>query len=156
MRARLCGYKSFYVPESVIHHFGSAGWGWTGQKFYFLERNRWHVILKNYSLKTISKLLPSLIILEILMIGFFAKKGILMKKLSSYGSIIRSWGKIRKDRKKIQKMRKISDDEIMKNFCCNMYIPPESEEEGHMENFNKVLIKLSKMSGFYKKVRIVE
>ena len=28
-RARLCGYKSFYVPESVIHHFGSAGWGWT-------------------------------------------------------------------------------------------------------------------------------
>ena len=155
-RARLCGYKSFYVPESVIHHFGSAGWGWTGQKFYFLERNRWHVILKNYSLKTISKLLPSLIILEILMIGFFAKKGILMMKLSSYGSIIRSWEKIRKDRKKIQKMRKISDDEIMKNFCCNMYIPPESEEEGHMENFNKVLIKLSKMSGFYKKVRIVE
>ena len=90
------------------------------------------------------------------MLGFFAKKGILMMKLSSYGSIIRSWEKIRKDRKKIQKMRKISDDEIMKNFCCNMYIPPESEEEGHMENFNKVLIKLTKMSGFYKKVRIVE
>ena len=79
-----------------------------------------------------------------------------MKKLSSYGSIIRSLKKIRKDRKKIQEMRKISDEEIMENFCCNMYIPPESEEEGHMENFNKILIKLAKVSGFYNKVRIVE
>jgi GT2 family glycosyltransferase len=155
-RARLFGYRSYYVPQSVIHHFGSAGWGWTSQKFYFLERNRWHVILKNYSFKTISKLLPSLIILEIFMIGFFTKKGILMKKLSGYGSIISSWNKIRKDRHEIQKMRKISDDEIMKNFCCNMYIPPESEEEGHMENFNKILIRLAKMNGYYKKVRIVE
>jgi hypothetical protein len=37
-----------------------------------------------------------------------------------------------------------------------MYIPPESEEEGHMENFNKILIRLAKMNGYYKKVRIVE
>ena len=53
-------------------------------------------------------------------------------------------------------MRKISDEQIMKNFCCNMYIPPESEEEEHMKSFNNILIKLAKVSGFYKKVRIVE
>ena len=53
-------------------------------------------------------------------------------------------------------MRKISDEEIMENFCCNIYIPPESEEQEHMENFNKVLMKLAKMSGFNKKLRIVE
>jgi len=44
----------------------------------------------------------------------------------------------------------------MKNFCCNMYIPPESEESEHMRNFNKVLINLAKLTGFYQKVRIVE
>ena len=155
-RARLCGYKSFYVPESVIHHFGSAGWGWTGQKFYFLERNRWIVLLKNYSFKTITRLFPSLLLLEIIMIGFFAKKGILRKKIWSYGSIIRSWNQISKDRKKIQSMRILSDDEILKQFCCNIYIPPESEEENHMKNFNKILIKLAKASGYYKKVKIIE
>ena len=90
------------------------------------------------------------------MLGFFAKKGILMKKIWSYGSIIKSINQIRKDRKIIQRKRKISDEEIMKNFCCNMYIPPESEESEHMRNFNKVLINLEKLTGFYQKVRIVE
>ena len=102
-RARLCGYKSFYVPQTVIHHYGSAGWGWSGKKFYFLERNRWFVILKNYSFKTIARLFPSLLLLEIIMLGFFAKKGILTKKIWSYGSIIRSINQIRKDRKQIQR-----------------------------------------------------
>ena len=32
-RARLYGYKSFYVPNSIIYHYGSAGWGWSGKKF---------------------------------------------------------------------------------------------------------------------------
>ena len=155
-RARLYGYKSYYVPQSVIHHFGSAGWGWTSQKFYFLERNRWLVLLKNYSLKTIIKLFPSLLLIEIIMIGFFAKKGILWKKISSYGSIIKLYNQMRIDREKIQSTRKISDEEIMKNFCCNMHIPPESKEEKHLENFNKILIKLTKISGFYTKVRIME
>tara|TARA_B100000029_G_scaffold447200_1_gene468822 strand:- start:956 stop:2008 length:1053 start_codon:yes stop_codon:yes gene_type:complete len=155
-RARLCGYKSYYVPKSVIHHYGSAGWGWSGKKFYFLERNRWIVLLKNYSLKTILQLLPSLFLIEIIMLGFFAKKGILGKKISSYGSIIKSYNEIVANRKNIQKMRKLSDDEILKNFCCNIYIPPESEEGQHVRNFNRILIKLAKISGFYKKVRIVE
>ena len=90
------------------------------------------------------------------MLGFFAKKGILGKKISSYGSIIKSYNEIVANRKNIQKMRKLSDDEILKNFCCNIYIPPESEEGQHMRNFNRILIKLAKISGFYKKVRIVE
>ena len=155
-RARLCGYKSFYVPQTTIHHYGSAGWGWTGKKFYLLERNRWFVILKNYSLKTITRLFPSLLLLEIIMIGFFAKKGILKKKISSYGSIIKSFNQIRKDRKHIQRIKKVSDKEVMKNFCCNMYIPPESGESEYLKNFDRVLICLTKLSGFYQKVRIVE
>ena len=78
------------------------------------------------------------------------------KKISSYGSIIKLYNQMRIDREKIQSTRKISDEEIMKNFCCNMHIPPESKEEKHLENFNKILIKLTKISGFYTKVRIME
>ena len=155
-RARLYGYKSFYVPHTIIHHYGSAGWGWSGKKFYLLERNRWFVLLKNYSLKTITRLFPSLLLLEIIMIVFFARKGILKKKIWSYGSIIRSINQIRVDRKQIQRKRKISDEEVMKNFSCNMYIPPESGESTHMKNFNKILINLTKLTGYYQKVKIIE
>ena len=90
------------------------------------------------------------------MLGFFARKGILMKKISSYGSIIKSFNHIMRDRKEIQKKRKISDDQIMKSFCCNMYIPPESDESNHMKSFNRILINLAKMTGFYGKVRIID
>ena len=87
---------------------------------------------------------------------FFAKKGILKKKIWSYGSIIRSINQIRRDRKQIQRTRRVSDDEIMKNFSCNMYIPPESGESEHLKNFNKVLISLTKLTGYYERVKIIE
>ena len=73
-RARLFGYKSYFVPQSTIRHFGSASWKWSGEKFYLLERNRWLVLLKNYSIGTLLKLFPSLIIIEVFMLGFFASK----------------------------------------------------------------------------------
>jgi len=155
-RARLFGYKSHYVPSTIIHHFGSAQWKWSDEKFYLLERNRWFVLLKNYSLKTLIQLFPSLLIIELFMLAFFAKKGMFLKKIQSYGSIIKLYKTIIKDRKNIQKNRKISDEEIIKSFCCNVYIPPESEEADRMQNFNSLLINLSKLSGFYKKLRIVE
>tara|TARA_Y100000590_G_scaffold86224_1_gene96602 strand:+ start:12712 stop:13764 length:1053 start_codon:yes stop_codon:yes gene_type:complete len=155
-RARLFGYKSFYVPKTVIHHIGSAGWGWSNKKFYYLERNRWIVLLKNYSVSTITRLFPSLLIIEIIMLGFYLKKGILKEKLSSYLSIIKTFNHIRKERKKIQKIRKIHDKEIMKNFCSNMYIPPESEVSQHNNNFNKILINLAKLTGYYNQVRFIE
>jgi len=155
-RARLYGYRSIYVPKTTIHHIGSAGWGWRSKKFYYLERNRWLVLLKNYSLTTITRLFPSLLLLEIIMMGFYFKKGILKEKISTYGSIMRSFNRIRKDRKKIQKTRRVSDQEIMKNFCCNVQIPPEANETDYTKNFNRILINLAKLTGFYQKVRIIE
>ena len=90
------------------------------------------------------------------MLAFFAKKGMFLKKIQSYGNIIKLGKTIMKDRKNIQKNRKISDKEIFKSFCSNVYIPPESEEADRMQNFNNLLITLSKLSGFYKKLRIIE
>ena len=155
-RARLFGYKSHYVPKTIIHHYGSAQWKWSDEKFYLLERNRWLVLLKNYSLSTILKLLPSLLILEIFMLGFFAKKRMLIKKFKSYGSIIKLYNHIKKNRKLIKKLRRVSDDEILSAFCCNIEIPKESSQSGYMTKFNKLLISLSKFSGYYDKVKTVE
>ena len=155
-RARLFGYKSYYVPESLIHHFGSAHWGWSKTKFYLLERNRWIVLLKNYSGKTIAKLLPSLFLIEIILLGFFIKKGLFKEKIHSYASILMSLNHIRKNRKIIQAKRKVDDVELINAFYSNMYIPPESQESQHTENFNRILVNLSKICGFYKKLKYLE
>lgn len=155
-RARLHNYKSYYVPKSLIHHYGSANWGWSKKKFFLLERNRWIVLLKNYSGKTIAKLLPSLFLIEIVLLGFFIKKGLLKEKILGYAGVLMSLNHIIKSRKVIQSNRKISDEKIFTAFYSNMYIPPESKESQHTESFNKILISLSKLCGLYEKLKFLK
>ena len=155
-RARLFGYKSYYVSNALIHHFGSAHWGWSKRKFYLLERNRWIVLLKNYSGKTIVKLLPGLFIIEIVLLGFFIKKGLFKEKLHGYLSILYSLNHIIKNRNIIQSKRKIKDSELITEFYSNIYIPPESQESQHTENFSKILTRLSKLCGFYNYLKHLE
>ena len=146
-RAKLQNFKSFYVPKSIVYHYGSAQWKWSGEKFYLLERNRWLSLLSNYSTKTILRLFPSLIIIELALLVFFTKKGLLLKKLRSYGGIIRMYGHIKNKRKTIEKFRKVNDIEIMRSFSCTIEAPLEVSEEGNIEKFNKLLKILCKFVG---------
>jgi len=149
-RARLLNFKSFYVPKSIVYHYGSAQWKWSGEKFYLLERNRWIVLLSNYETRTILKLLPSLLIIEIVLLVFFTKKRMLTKKLRSYGGIIRSSNHIMKRRESIKKIKNVKDYEIFQSFCCTIETPLEVSETENIDKFNKLLIILCKLVGFYK------
>ena len=152
-RARIFGYSSYYVPETIIHHHGSVHWKWSPQVFYFLERNRWLVLLKNYSTKTLVKLLPSLIIIEFFMLAFFISKGLFLKKLKSYGSILKLGNHIRKQRRTIQQKRKIDDNEIIRSFCGTLKIPSEASDSKLNGIFTKLLLFLCKSTGYDKIVR---
>ncbi len=132
---------------------GSAHWKWSPQVFYLLERNRWLVLLKNYSLSTLLRLLPSLIIIEFSMLGFFATKGLLLKKFKSYGSILGLIGHVIKQRKIISKKRKINDIEIIRSFCGTIKIPSEANDSKLNKKFEKLLSCLCKFSGYEKIVR---
>ena len=146
-RARLLGYKSFYVPESIVYHHGSAQWKWSGEKFYLLERNRWIVLLSNYKTGTILKLLPSLLILEIALLIFFAKKRMLIKKLRSYGGIIRLNNHITKRKKSLKRIVGFNDQEILESFSCSIETPLEVSETENIDKFNKLLKNLCKLVG---------
>lgn len=147
-RARLLKYRSFYVPKSIVYHYGSAQWKWSGEKFYLLERNRWVVLLSNYEIKTILKLIPSLLIIEIGLILFFIKKRMLIKKLRSYGGILRFSNHIRKRRKSIEKIKTQKDHDIFQSFCCTIETPLEVSETENIDKFNKILKILCKLVGF--------
>ena len=149
-RARLLNFKSYYVPKSIVYHHGSAQWKWSGEKFYLLERNRWIVLLSNYNIKTILKLLPSLLIIEMVLLVFFTKKRMLKKKLRSYGGIIQFTNHIRRRRKQINKLKNVNDDEIFKSFCCAIETPLEVSKTEGIEKFNKLLKILGNLAGYYK------
>lgn len=155
-RARLRGYPSYYIPKSVVYHYGSAQWQWSAKKFYLLERNRWIVLLTNYSTRTIIRLFPSLLIIEILMLLFFAKKKLLKEKVRGYLEILRMSSYIGRRRQMISKIRKVSDDAIIRSFCYNIQLPDEVSDSNNVEKFNKLARLLCKISGIYDEVKFVE
>lgn len=150
-RAKLHNIKSFYVPKSIVYHHGSAQLKWSGKKFYLLERSRWIVLLSNYSFKTILRLLPSLLIIEIVLLVFFAKKKILIEKLRSYGGVIKLSRHIKKRQKLVKKLRVIDDKKIIKSFSSTIEVPLEVSDGVGNENFNNLLRILCKITGISSK-----
>ena len=87
------------------------------------------------------------------MLAFFTSKGILLKKLQSYGSILKLSSHIRKEHTKIDQKRKISDNEIMTSFCGIVKVPPEANDSNINKKFEKLLRFLCNMTGYNKIVR---
>lgn len=66
-RIRFAGGKILYVPESIIYH--KFRLSISPQKEFYLERNRYLILLKNFESKTLLLLLPSLMITEVVTLG---------------------------------------------------------------------------------------
>ena len=77
-RAALQGIPSFYTPKSIVYHPPEGfSFKWSNFKYYLLEKNRIYCILTHYSRKTIYKMLPALIVVEIAVLLFYIKRRML-------------------------------------------------------------------------------
>lgn len=114
---------SFYEPKSTVYHVGSPTIKWSGKKFYFLERNRWICLLYLYSTSTIIKIFPILLVLEIGVFFYFISKGYGLEKIKSSISILKLRSKIKESKIEIQKLKIISDKEVIKHFVDSFEIP---------------------------------
>ena len=72
----------------------------------------------------------------------------LIKKLRSYGGIIKFANHIKQKRKKIEKIRNNNDYEILKSFSSIIETPLEVSENENVDKFNKLLRILTKLNGF--------
>lgn len=108
-RLRLLGYRCLYVPESVVHHIGSATTG-DGSDFsiYHGHRNLVWTFFKNMPGMLFWLLLPLHILLNIFTVIWFCLRGkfsvILPSKVDAFQGIPSMW----KKRRAIQKKRKAS------------------------------------------------
>lgn len=120
-RANIAGYKCLYVPASVIYHLGSATMGdlkkkVTFRKAFLIHRNAWITLFKNYSTKHLFRIIWFKLLLEIMAIGRYLltepKRGFAI--ISANFLILFNLKSLIKKHNEVQKMRKVSDDEIRK------------------------------------------
>lgn len=111
-RIRFAGGKIVYVPKSVIYHkykLSIAPW-----KEFYLERNRYLILLKNFGSTTLFCLLPSLLVTEIVTMGHATLNGpkYIKSKLLAYLWILRNIKAILIKRRETLSKKKISDREF--------------------------------------------
>jgi len=146
-RAALQGIPSHFISKSIVYHpHEGFSFKWTPFKYFLLERNRLYCLLTHYSRKTIYKLLPFLILVELSVFIFYCKKGMASSKIKASFDIIKNRKKINICYKKIQNTRIVNDKQLIKNFQDGISIPKEMANTGSNEIFNNFLKDLSKLA----------
>lgn len=127
-RLRLVGFKSFYCPKAVVRHVHSATAGKiSGFKAYYLNRNRFFTLIKNYPLCRLAVIFLFFTPIRYIFLLFrvIMKKGrkgaefsgqskgaVAKEILRAWGSVVANISDLVKKRHAIQKNKKVSRREI--------------------------------------------
>ena len=144
-RAAQMGIKSSYVPSATIYHLASYNLKWSAQKFFWLERNRHYCLLTHYSRKTFYKMLPALIVVEIMVLFFYFVKGFGKAKLRAYWDIIKNLKQISKKYTELESKKIIKDKKLAKDFPDHVIIPNFISISFTNRIFNSTISNLSKI-----------
>ncbi|MBK5233946.1 MAG: glycosyltransferase [Thermoleophilia bacterium] len=106
LRIRSLGELIGIVEDAVVDH--EYDFGRSGQKWLWLERNRWAMIIRNYPAALIAVLAPALIATELALIPVAARGGWLPQKLAAWGQVIRWLPRLLGERRRIQSVRALS------------------------------------------------
>jgi hypothetical protein len=115
-RLRLAGCKNVLAPASVIEH--KYEFSKSIGKYYWMERNRYITIFKNYSAWTLILIAPALIMMEAGLFAFSFASGWWRTKLNVYNYFFqpKNWRKIVAKRRALQKQRAVSDRRLAQFF----------------------------------------
>ena len=143
-RAAHIGINSFYVPKSIIYHAESYSIKWSSKKFYWLERNRKYCLLTHYSKETYAKMRLSLFLVDLCVWLFYLSKGFLGAKIKAELDIFRNRKTIKIRHNQLEKMKIISDKDLIEKFPDEIFVPKNVSEPVFNQLFNKILSALSK------------
>ena len=113
-RIRMMGWKLVVTSNSVCSHHYNFNKGVL--KFYRSEKNRIHILLKNFECKTLWLIFPAVLLVEISQIVHSIFNGWFRLKIKSYYEIAAQYIQIIKKRRKIQSVRKVPDSDIIKLY----------------------------------------
>ena len=122
-RIRLAGLGNWLAPASVCrHHYEFSR---SLSKWYWMERNRWIVVLKNYRLATILLLLPAMLIADVGLLVMSMKGGWFRSKIRSWLWFLRpsSWRYLVRGRRSIAALRRVPDRVLLRHFTAIIDYP---------------------------------
>jgi len=114
LRLKSIGFKSVVVPKSIFYH--KYSFSRNQDKFYYIERNRYGVMLIYFRWPTLVLLFPMALILDLGLLLFAWKTGWLKEKLATYKYWLKksSWKLWLGKRRKIQAKRTVTDRTLLK------------------------------------------
>jgi GT2 family glycosyltransferase len=149
-KGRMYGYPSYLVAGSTIYHMwgGTFGRDLSTKKLYFLERGRVSSILRNFSFRSLVLILPTIFIVDLLLLVYFLPRGLAGTKVQASIDVIRNLKLIAHERRTIQLLRRKSDKDIILHMGANIEHPyldslPKGAEK-ILTAFSKVLMDVLK------------
>ena len=144
LRMRLAGYKCHSVPESIIYHKGgNPAVSYRGEgryprlRAFYIFRNRWYLIFKLYSLKTILLCLPALLAYECSIFVMALMKGLVLTYFKALFSFFAMLPEILEKRSHIKKIRCIKDKKLFS--ALPLTFVPGSVKEGGQKSLLQTL-----------------
>jgi GT2 family glycosyltransferase len=115
-RLRLLGYRIVLAPKSIVYHKYefSRGKG----KFYYMERNRYLVMLQNCRVRTLLLLALPASLLQIGMLLYALANGYLREEMRILAYFCRTgtWPRILDTRRCVQRARRVGDRVVFDRF----------------------------------------
>lgn len=119
-RLRLAGYENLYCPESVVYH--RYQFSHHPQLYYRLESNRWRLLLTYYRWRTLTLLLPAIVVMETGLLFYFIRIGAMKQKLRSW-RVLGDVPRIMARRREAQRVRRVTDRHLTAPFIAKVQFP---------------------------------
>ena len=146
-RGSLVKINSFYAPKSIVYHpIEGTSFKWSPIKFKLMERNRKYCLLTLYDRSTFFKMIPALFLVDIAVFFFYLSKGLVKMKFSADIEIIKNLKNINKKYTDNQKIKDVSDKELIQQFKNQVSVPHWVETNKTNQFFNNFLEKISEMT----------
>jgi GT2 family glycosyltransferase len=120
VRARIKGHEIVAVPRAAcFHRAGTEGLSirrighYASKRVFCLIRNRWQVVAKNHSARTLILLWPALLFYDFAQLLIVIRKGWIREWLRAFGWMAGNAGLVLRKRKAIQDGRRTPDREIL-------------------------------------------
>lgn len=114
LRLRAAGYKILVANNSIFYH--KYSFGRNREKFYYIERNRFGLMLMFFKWPTLLLMLPMAVVFELGLLLYSWRKGWLKEKwrVYEYWSTISNWKLWTQKRRRVQKIRRVRDRELLR------------------------------------------
>lgn len=141
-RLRMAGYRVVLVRDAIFYH--KYQFGRSIMKYYWMERNRYAVLLMFFRIPTLLLLLPMLIVLELGLMVFALRGGWWNKRLDVYRYWCHSahWRLWLGKRRRIQALRRVRDRDLLLDAAPGIYFQEKKMETKLLTHIGNPLMTL--------------